>query len=177
VSEGAPGCRPGPGSFESFYETELPQLIIFLVKQGASWDDAFDVGQECCVKAFERWHKISEPATWIRTTAVREYCRRQARSREEITRALCGGWEPRPHFDKLDVHAEEAAVYEAIASLPPRQAEVMAWTYDGYQPAEIAKILTGLHPHEPPIAPEAIRASLYQARKTLKTLLGPKKEA
>jgi DNA-directed RNA polymerase specialized sigma24 family protein len=148
-------------SFDLFYRTEHLLVIRFVRSLGASWEEAWDVSQYCCVKALERWETISDPARWIRTTVMREYRRVRARRADELPRMLCGGWEPRPHFDKLDIRSEEARVYGIIASLPQRQAEVMALTYDGYKPKEIAEILTEVYPEDGGITADAVRASLH----------------
>ncbi|MFY1698586.1 sigma factor-like helix-turn-helix DNA-binding protein [Solwaraspora sp. WMMA2101] len=50
-------------------------------------------------------------------------------------------------------------VIRLLAILPWRQRQVMAWTFDGYQPQEIAVELE--------ITPEAVRASLKLARRAL----------
>jgi len=50
-------------------------------------------------------------------------------------------------------------VLRVISQLPPRQRQVMAWTFDGYTPAEIAEILR--------LAPDAVRQSLAKARRAL----------
>lgn len=46
-----------------------------------------------------------------------------------------------------------------IPTLPPRQRQVMCWTLAGYSPTQIAEILR--------ITPEAARANLMKARRTL----------
>jgi RNA polymerase sigma-70 factor (ECF subfamily) len=165
------------GSFESFYRDELVRLLRFLRSLGASWEGAWDISQECFLTAMQCWGTLSDPPKWIRTTSAREYRRTQARRADELNRMLRGGWEPRPHFDKLSIAAEEAKALMAIASLPPRQAEVMALTYDGYTPVEIAEILGDVYPGDNGITGDAVRASLYQARHKLKRLLAGIKEA
>ncbi|GGR46147.1 sigma factor-like helix-turn-helix DNA-binding protein [Streptomyces netropsis] len=45
------------------------------------------------------------------------------------------------------------------ASLPYRQRQILAWTLSGYTPSEIAQQLE--------LTPEAVRASLKKARRTL----------
>ena len=52
----------------------------------------------------------------------------------------------------------------ALAALPPKQREVMAWCIDGYSPAEIAGELGA--------DPAAVRQNLAKARKNLKQMLG-----
>jgi DNA-binding CsgD family transcriptional regulator len=49
-------------------------------------------------------------------------------------------------------------------------AEVMALTYDGYSPSEIARIISVAHGLT--VTPDAVRGSLLQARKKLRLLLG-----
>lgn len=173
----APEPRSAPGSFECFYREELVSLLRFLLSLGASREGAWDISQECFLTAMRCWKDISDPPKWIRTTAAREYRRTQARRADELNRMLRGGWEPRPHFDHLSIAAEETRVLTAIASLPARQAEVMALTYDGYKPKEIAEILHAVYPGENSITADAVRANLYQARHKLKRLLAGIKEA
>jgi DNA-directed RNA polymerase specialized sigma24 family protein len=174
------GSAPEPesrsDSFERFYRVEVVRLIRFLHSLGATCDGAWDISQNCFTTALLRWDSLTDPPKWIRTTAAREYRRTQTRRADELPRMLRGGWEPRPLFDKLSLRTEEARVFAAIASLPPRQAEVMALTYDGYKPKEIAEILREVYPGEGDITTDAIRASLYQARQKLKRLLAGIKE-
>jgi RNA polymerase sigma factor (sigma-70 family) len=47
-------------------------------------------------------------------------------------------------------------VLRLLDKLPPRQRQVLAWTYEGYTPTEIAEELR--------LTPEAVRANLYKAR-------------
>jgi len=168
--------EPGRISFDSFYRTEHLRVIRFLRSLGASWEEAWDISQYCCLTALERWDKISNPAPWIRTVVLNEYRYVRKRQADELQRMLRGGWEPRPHFDKLDLCSEEAQVCDIIASLPPRQAEVMALTFDGYTPKEIAGILSKAYPEDGSITADAVRASLYQAREKLKRLLAGSRE-
>lgn len=56
-----------------------------------------------------------------------------------------------------------------VRSLPARQAQVMAWTYDGYQPTEIAALL-GLEP-------ATVRSALRAARATLRSKYPREEEA
>jgi DNA-directed RNA polymerase specialized sigma24 family protein len=171
MTDNVPELEAATDSFEDFYRQELVRILRFLRSLGADWERAWDVSQESFLKAMQCWGDLSHPGRWIRTTAAREYRRIEVRRAGELNRMLRGGWEPRPHFDKLSLHEEEAKVLAVIASLPPRQAEVMAFTCDGYKPNEIAEILLDVYPEENGITAEAVRASLYQARHKLKRLL------
>jgi DNA-directed RNA polymerase specialized sigma24 family protein len=107
----------------------------------------------------------------VRTTATRDFRKSQVRSGQERLRAVEGGWGRRPHFDKLDLRDGELAVVQAISGLPQRQAEVIALTYDGYKPREIARILSAAYPGQHEITSEAVRSSLRHARSRLKRVL------
>ncbi len=58
---------------------------------------------------------------------------------------------------------ERHEVLRLLNLLPPRQRQVMAWTYDGSSPADIAAELN--------ISAEAVRTNLKRARRTLATHL------
>jgi DNA-directed RNA polymerase specialized sigma24 family protein len=176
ITESAPEPESAPPPFERFYRAELVRLIRFLRSLGANWDAAWDISQESFLKALRCWDNLVDPAKWIRTTAAREYRRAETRRADELPRMLRGGWEPRPQFDRLSLHTEETRVLATIASLPARQAEVMALTYDGYKPTEIAEILRDVYPRDNGITADAVRASLYQARHKLRRLLAGVKE-
>jgi RNA polymerase sigma-70 factor (ECF subfamily) len=152
-----------PDSFGEFYAREILRLLQFMRKQGASWDDAWDASQEAFTEALRRWRTIENPRAWVRTTATRAYIRQQARGQEDEERVARADWTPRPPFDKLEISEQESLILKIIASLPPRQRQVMAWHYDGYSNIEIAEILG--------LSADAVGASLYQARQQLKRQL------
>jgi RNA polymerase sigma factor (sigma-70 family) len=153
----------GAEDFAEFYAAELRRLLLFLYKQGASWDDAWDAAQDAFVEAMRRWSSIENRRAWIRTTARRSYVKQQNRISEDVVRAVQAGWIPRPSFADLVLNEEEKFVCETIAGLPHRQREVVAWYYDGYRIREIAAILC--------LSPRAVRSNLYQARQRLRMLL------
>jgi RNA polymerase sigma-70 factor (ECF subfamily) len=64
----------------------------------------------------------------------------------------------------VELHDEARRVLAALADLPPKQRQVMAWIIDGFSPAEIARELD--------VDPATIRQSLAKARKNLKQQLG-----
>lgn len=152
-----------PDSFGDFYAREIFRLLQFMRKQGASWDDAWDASQEAFTEALRHWHVIEKPRAWVRTTATRAYIRQQTRSQEDEQRVARADWTPRPPFDKLEMSEQESLILKTIASLPPRQRQIIAWRYDGYSNIEIAEILG--------LTPDAVGASLYQARQQLKRQL------
>jgi RNA polymerase sigma-70 factor (ECF subfamily) len=154
---------PSKEEFDKFYFAEHRRLFMFLCKLGASWDDAWEVTQETFTKALHAWDKIEKPLEWIRKVAKNDYVKRQVRSKEDVVRAVRGDWVPRPEFSDFLLSEEAKRVFEAIASLPPRQRHVMAWYYDGYKVGEIAEILS--------LSPGLVRVHLHHARERLKRLL------
>jgi RNA polymerase sigma-70 factor (ECF subfamily) len=59
----------------------------------------------------------------------------------------------------LDARVGRHQVIEQLGLLPPRQRQVMAWTFDGYTPAEIAEELG--------LSSATVRGSMRKARNTL----------
>lgn len=155
---------PDPPGFADFYAAEVPRLLLFLYKQGAGWDEGWDATQEAFLAALRHWGGIRNPSAWIRTTALRAHLRQRRRPGDDLRRAASSiEWLPRPKFADLELGAQEEEVLDAIAGLPLRQRQVMAWHYDGYSTVEIASILE--------LNTDAVRASLYQARVHLKRRL------
>lgn len=149
--------------FRRFFMEERPALLVFLLRQGAAREDAWDAVQESFIRAYLHWQDIDNPRTWIRTTAARIY-RRQVRRDREVPVDMRAEWQPPSLFADLEHDEECRQVIELLRALPVRQREVMAWSYDGYAPQEIAEFIG--------ISDDAVRASLYQARRRLRKRLG-----
>lgn len=164
-------------AFSAFYRGQVTRVAAFLRMQGAEWAEAADAVQETMTRAYERWGTLTNPAAWVRTVATREFIRRRVRSEEGLVEDLP---EPVTCLLRDDVpaaavehRAEEDHVQHLLAILPARQRQVLAWTYDGYAPAEIASQLST---PDHPVTPTAVRASLKLARRTLAQHLGPGKD-
>jgi RNA polymerase sigma factor (sigma-70 family) len=149
-------------AFSVFYRAEVRPLVNFLLWMGAGLADATDIAQETMIEAYRNWPSIRQPRAWIRCVASRQYGRRPygqetATEPENLSPLLrapadIAGWE------------QQHEVLRLLATLPLRQRQVMAWTFDGYQSPEIADELN--------ITPEAVRASLMLARRALAEGLG-----
>ncbi|MDQ0605419.1 RNA polymerase sigma factor (sigma-70 family) [Streptomyces canus] len=147
-----------PQAFADVYRAEMPLLARFVMKHGASPQEAADAAHEAFAQAYENWDRIRYPARWLRTVATRIYFR--AKLREDLPGELPS---PRAEFHlptNIELSDQERDVYAALAELPPRQRQVMAWYYDWYTVPEIAEVLS--------IAEDAVRQSLCRARAALK---------
>jgi RNA polymerase sigma factor (sigma-70 family) len=148
--------------FEEFYRDFTPRLVRFLLWHGAELHLAADVAQETMRRAYRGWGRITQPGAWARTVAGRELTRRLVEQEHE---ALCDQVPERPVLltESAGLSEERNQVLTLLRRLPPRQRQVMAWTYDGYTPQEIARILQ--------ISDDAVRSNLYKARTALATSL------
>jgi len=166
-------------AFSAFYRADIDRLVTFLRWYGADFTESVDVAQETMMKAFQRWGTLTNPAAWVRTVASRDFIRRRVRSVEDATeevpesKSASGLLRDNTSAIAVEEQDEELRVLQLLALLPPRQRQVMAWTYDGYTPAEIAAQLST---PEYPLTPEAVRASLKLGRRKLAEHLGPGKD-
>lgn len=159
-----PGTPPVEvDAFSAFYRTEVKPLVNFLLWMGAGLADATDIAQESMIEAYRNWPSIQQPRAWTRRVASRLYGRRRY-GHETVTEPA--GLGPLLRDAPADIAAWEQRheVLRLLATLPWRQRQVMAWTYDGYQSPEIAAELN--------ITPAAVRASLVLARRALAEGLG-----
>lgn len=144
--------------FSSFYRDVIRQLTGFLINHGASLPVAADIAQDTMIKAYSRWSEIRQPRAWVHTVASRALLRKLTNAREDPVEEL-------PEPTRLVAHTDPVTQWEAhydtlrmLDALPPRQRQVLAWTLNGFSPAEIAEHLE--------LTPEAVRASLMKARRT-----------
>jgi RNA polymerase sigma-70 factor, ECF subfamily len=145
-----------PGErFEGFYEREYPGLVrLAHVLSGSGWA-AEDIAQEALLGLYRDWGRIANPRAWIRravaslSTSLLRRAQVEARAR---TRLLLG---QRPRLGELP--GEHALFWEAVRSLPRRQAQVVALYYLEDCPVkEIGETLG--------CAEGTVRATLHQAR-------------
>ncbi|KIF79136.1 hypothetical protein QR77_24920 [Streptomyces sp. 150FB] len=143
--------------FSSFYRATVPELIGFLINNGASLPVAADLAQDTMIKAYQRWTEIGHPRAWAHTVASRALGRRIADVREQPVDHVP---EPTSLLPDPGAAAEWEVRHDVrplLDSLPPRQRQIMAWTLNGWTPSEIADELS--------MNPEAVRASLKKARR------------
>ena len=150
--------------FQVLYLSEIRKLVGFVIKLGATVEEASDVAHSAFELAWRDWDLIVTNRTaWLRTVATRLFFK--LTPREET---LTGNPPDRPVLLSPDIHIEiadqTAKMLELLRKLPLRQALVIAWKADGFSTREIAESLG--------ISPDAVRQNLHRGRQTLKQLLG-----
>lgn len=149
-------------AFADFYRASFPRLAGFLRLLGVPLRDATDLAQETMIEAYRSWASIEQPHAWTRRVASRLWARRLACVDE---RPVAEVPEPPSLLTITDVTAWEQRhdLLQVLDRLPGRQRQVLAWTLDGYSPAEIAAELD--------MTADAVRASLYKARNAVAVAL------
>ncbi|MEV0611835.1 sigma-70 family RNA polymerase sigma factor [Nonomuraea sp. NPDC050404] len=152
-------------AFAGWYRREFPDLLLFACRLGARWQEAFDLAQEACAKAYPRWSEIGNPGAYIRVSIRNGYYRRTSHDHEVVLSPDLA--EPGNGTDaallEVEFHDQERRIFAAVRGLPPVQREVIAWTIDGYTPTEIAELLDK--------NPTAVRGNLHKARASLRKSL------
>ncbi|MGH3824672.1 MAG: sigma-70 family RNA polymerase sigma factor [Pseudonocardiaceae bacterium] len=114
-------------------------------------------------RAYVRWSTILNPHAWCRLVASRLYADRLASLEEPAADIDTAGSPLLAANTDWDAFEQRHEILRLLEPLPLRQRQVMAWTYDGCTPAEIAEALK--------VTPEAVRSSLKKARAHLKMFL------
>jgi RNA polymerase sigma factor (sigma-70 family) len=144
-------------AFSKFYRESLPKLVAFLMYLGATLPDATDLAHEAMVAAFRSWNVIEYPTAWTRRVASRALLREMTRVEDPVGELPELGTLLK-NDDAVDWE-EQHEVLRLMRMLPPRQRQVLAWTFDGFKPSEIADELN--------LKPEVVRANLKKARRAI----------
>jgi RNA polymerase sigma-70 factor (ECF subfamily) len=154
------GGGPGPddAAFSAFYRRFVPTLVGFLMWQGARLPDAAELVQATMVEAYKYWSTIRDPEAWTRRVASRALARQIASVEDSVDEIPEHSSLLLPLTNVL-AWEQEREILRLLSLLPSRQRQVMAWSLQGYTPAEIAEELK--------ITGEAVRASLKKARTAL----------
>ena len=158
--------RVNPAEIGTFYEREMPRLVLFVtVGTGLDVHAAADVAQAAFEKALPRWSTLRNPRAWLYRVAQREALARCEAVRREVPVDVVPD---RP--DQLsaalaaELRAEQLEVMTHLRGLPPKQRQVMTWTLAGFRDAEIADALG--------LSAAAVKQSRYYARRSLAKRLG-----
>jgi RNA polymerase sigma factor (sigma-70 family) len=150
--------------FEEFFAAERKPLIRFVRSLGAGPDLAADIAQTAFERALPAWGTIRHPRAWLRRVAQNELTRvARSSGRETPVESLPDRAGVLSAAMDVELRAQSRDVMAALAGLPTRQRQAMAWFYDGFTPAEIARELGD--------SPAAVRQNLSKARKKLQPSL------
>jgi RNA polymerase sigma factor (sigma-70 family) len=163
----APTSQAVDAEFSAFYRGSIAKLVAFVLWLGARLPEATDIAQETMILAYRYWPTIDHPKSWTQRVASRMLARRLASLNENLVDQIPeGGTALLPLPTEAAAWEQQREILRVLQSLPPRQRQVMAWTFDGYSPSEIADELK--------MTSEAVRASLMKGRRTLAAYLGGK---
>jgi DNA-directed RNA polymerase specialized sigma24 family protein len=129
--------------FEAFFADDHPRLVGFLIRLGYPLGIAEESAAETMFKAHMKWAVIEHPKAWVRKVATREAMNQSIRETEERRQSTESRWRPCKTDDDDSTRSVDARLLrdQLLQSLPDRQREVMAWTFDGFEPTEIANAL------------------------------------
>lgn len=157
--------RPPRESFDSFFTRTCPGLLARARIFCGHRQDAEDAVQNTYITAFKSWDRISEeyesPEAWLYTVLRNELCA-QARKRTKERKVVESI--PVPHDPTPEQTADAMAVFEALATLPPKQrSSIVLHRLFGLSQEEVAE---RLH-----IRRSTVGVNVRNARKTLEQLL------
>jgi RNA polymerase sigma factor (sigma-70 family) len=155
-------------NFPDFFAAERKPLVRFVTSLGADPELAADIAQTAFERAFGVWDTIEHPRGWLRRVAQRELGEAARKAdRERLTGSPPDRAGAVSAAMAVELRAQSREVLAVLASLPEKQRQVMAWTYDGFSAAEIARELGD--------SAEAVRQSQSKARKKLRRDFQPMK--
>ncbi|MFE6166154.1 RNA polymerase sigma factor [Streptomyces sp. NPDC056486] len=155
----SPTSSKARADFAHHYRSLMPGLTVFVIRHGANGHEALEAAQAAFALAWESWETIGHPQAWLRRVAYRQLLKQRAQ--RETAQEELPDWPGGPcPAETVELGAQEALVVTVLASLPMRQRQAFAWSYDGFSAQETAQHLE--------MTPEAVRQNLARARKQLK---------
>jgi RNA polymerase sigma factor (sigma-70 family) len=167
---GAPD-RAHDAAFAEFYMEFMPVLVRFLRWHGVPLADASEIAQDTMAQLYQHWPAVHTPSAWARRVASRRWGRQIADGHgEHLVDDVTLDQAATPRLltaDNIRAFEQHHDVLRLLDTLPPRQRQILAWTYDGYTPTQIAEELQ--------LTPETVRANLYKARRAAAAYLREKR--
>jgi RNA polymerase sigma-70 factor (ECF subfamily) len=147
--------------FEAFYRREYAAVVALAYALCGRGATAEDLTQEAFLATYQHWAKVGHyerPGAYVRHV-VANLAISQGRRRAVEARALVGlAGRARSRVD--DLEPPDAAFWQTVRSLPPRQAQVVALYYlEDRSAEEIAEILQ--------CSVSTVRVHLHRGRVTL----------
>jgi RNA polymerase sigma-70 factor (ECF subfamily) len=130
--------------FSEFYRREYLRVVGVAYAITGDRSAAEDVTQDAFIAAHKRWDRIGRyefPGGWVCRAATNGAISRRRRVLSE-SRAVGRVAQRLPRVRTAELSAETTELWEAVRSLPKRQAQVIVLTYlEGYTIPEVADIL------------------------------------
>jgi RNA polymerase sigma-70 factor (ECF subfamily) len=151
--------------FDAVFRQSYEPMVRSLAVATGDREAAADAVQDAFIRAFSRWRRISRydnPAGWIRHVALnrlRDHFRRVERGRRAVDRL---GRQEQTVIDAPELPTDDAALLDAVASLPQQQRVAVALFYveqlSVQEVADAMRLSTG-----------AVKYHLHAARGTLRS--------
>jgi RNA polymerase sigma factor (sigma-70 family) len=132
----------------AFYDAEYHVVVRFVMRNGASLEDARDATEEAFLDSWalmtghpERWSQIMDRRSWIRVVALRKYWRPPGPRRRPPVADTAIPDSPAPGLDPGELTAQTQMVLQALRSLDQQAQAVMAFRMDGIAAGAIAETL------------------------------------
>jgi RNA polymerase sigma-70 factor, ECF subfamily len=162
VAEGSePVAVTSSETFEDFYVREFPAVVGLAYALSGSRSGAEDLAQEAFLAAHRGWDRVGrfdQPGVWVRRVVANlsvSVFRRRVVETKALARMALGQTSALP-----ELSADDAEFWEAVRSLPRRQAQVIALHYlDDLSVAEVARVLG--------TAEGTVKKHLYEGRRAL----------
>jgi RNA polymerase sigma factor (sigma-70 family) len=148
--------------FVAFFRAEYRTLMWVVMSVGASPEEADEAAASAMEEVLRRWNQISAPLGYAKRAALSNFYKDTQRGLDRIRERLKQGAEARRDGEDdagLNVWEDRQWVTQLLGSLPPAQREVLALVVDGFEPAEIARLLGK--------TAAAVRQNLHAARARL----------
>lgn len=157
-------------SFEEFVGREGPGIRRLAYLLCGDVHRAEDLAQTALAKVYRQWSRVGEmeyPTAYVNKVLVREATswRRRKASTEVVTDDLMPWDTRRAHPDPADAVAEADAMWQLLATLPPKQRAVLVLRY--YQDMSDAQIAETVG-----CSPSTVRSNAARAFATLREAAG-----
>lgn len=162
-------AEPSELGFDDFFRRERRAVLGLAYALTGSWPAAEDLTQEAFAAAHRRWRRVARyerPGAFVRRVVANRAVSRLRRLRTE--RHALARLERRPSRAEELEHRDHG-VWEAVRSLPRRQAQVIALHYlEDRSVDEIAEIVG--------CGPGSVKTHLSRARRALARRLAPEED-
>lgn len=152
--------------FEGFCRQSYQPLVRWLISRGAGTPDAQDAAQAAFTQVWLRWRALRHPGGYLYRVAIHELGRlRAARDKHATITAGAGGQADQLAFGDIPERTQASIVLQHLLTLPPRQREALAGSFDGVPDRDLARVLG--------TTVTTVRSNRRHARSALRPYLAP----